>query len=160
MYPNIFTQGKDEPYYTNSTQLPVDYTRDIFEALEKQEKLQSLYTGGTVLHGFIGEEIESIETCKMLIKRVFENSSLPYLTITPTFSICAEHGYIAGEHFNCPHCDREAEVWTRVVGFHRPVQSWNRGKQEEFKDREEFSCEASLKLDGENIIEYQEEKIS
>ncbi|MDF2547492.1 MAG: ribonucleoside triphosphate reductase [Anaerosolibacter sp.] len=160
MYPNIFTQGKDEPYYTNSTQLPVDYTRDIFEALEKQEKLQSLYTGGTVLHGFIGEEIESIETCKMLIKRVFENSSLPYLTITPTFSICAEHGYISGEHFNCPHCDREAEVWTRVVGFHRPVQSWNRGKQEEFKDREEFSCEESLKLNEDNIIEYQEEKIS
>ncbi|MFT9495044.1 ribonucleoside triphosphate reductase [Anaerosolibacter sp.] len=160
MYPNIFTQGKDEPYYTNSTQLPVGYTRDIFEALEKQEKLQSLYTGGTVLHGFIGEEIESIETCKMLIKRVFENSSLPYLTITPTFSICAEHGYIAGEHFNCPHCGREAEVWTRVVGFHRPVQSWNRGKQEEFKDREEFSCEESLKLNEDNIIEYQEEKIS
>ncbi|MBB6217197.1 ribonucleoside-triphosphate reductase [Anaerosolibacter carboniphilus] len=160
MYSNIFTQGKDEPYYTNSTQLPVDYTRDIFEALEKQEKLQSLYTGGTVLHGFIGEEIESIETCKMLIKRVFENSSLPYLTITPTFSICAEHGYIAGEHFNCPHCDREAEVWTRVVGFHRPVQSWNRGKQEEFKDREEFSCEESLKLDASHKIEYQMESVS
>lgn len=160
VYPNIFTQGKDEPYYTNSTQLPVDYTRDIFEVLEKQEKLQSLYTGGTVLHGFIGEEIESIETCKMLIKRVFENSSLPYLTITPTFSICADHGYIAGEHFNCPHCDREAEVWTRVVGFHRPVQSWNRGKQEEFKDREEFSCEESLKLNTNNIVEYCEEKIS
>jgi ribonucleoside-triphosphate reductase len=160
MYPNIFTQGKDEPYYTNSTQLPVDYTRDIFEALEKQEKLQSLYTGGTVLHGFIGEEIESIETCKMLIKRVFENSSLPYLTITPTFSICADHGYIAGEHFNCPHCDREAEVWTRVVGFHRPVQSWNRGKQEEFKDREEFSCEESLKMDTSQKVEYYSESVS
>lgn len=156
MYPNIFTQGKDEPYYTNSTQLPVNYTRDIFEAVEKQEKLQSLYTGGTVLHGFIGEEIESIETCKTLIKRIFQNSSIPYVTITPTFSICPDHGYLAGEHFYCPHCDREAEVWTRVVGFHRPVQSWNKGKQEEYKDREEFSHKVSL----EAVEGYKEVKIS
>ncbi|KXG78657.1 ribonucleoside triphosphate reductase [Thermotalea metallivorans] len=156
MYPNIFTQGKDEPYYTNSTQLPVNYTRDIFEAVEKQEKLQSLYTGGTVLHGFIGEEIESIETCKTLIKKIFQNSSIPYVTITPTFSICPDHGYLAGEHFYCPHCDREAEVWTRVVGFHRPVQSWNKGKQEEYKDREEFSHKVSL----EAVEGYKEVKIS
>ncbi|QEK11043.1 ribonucleoside triphosphate reductase [Crassaminicella thermophila] len=145
MYPNIFTQGKDEPYYTNSTQLPVGYTNDIFEAVELQEKLQSLYTGGTVLHGFIGEEIDSIETCKILLKRVMENSSIPYITITPTFSICGEHGYLSGEHFECPHCGKEAEVWTRVVGFHRPVQAWNKGKREEFKDRKEFSHIESLK---------------
>ncbi|MBF8984203.1 ribonucleoside triphosphate reductase [Lutibacter sp. B2] len=144
MYPNIFTQGTDEPYYTNSTQLPVGHTKDIFEAVELQEKLQSLYTGGTVLHGFIGEEIDSIETCKKLIKRVMENSSIPYITITPTFSICPDHGYIAGEHFECPTCGKEAEVWTRVVGFHRPVQAWNKGKKEEFKDRQEFSCDESL----------------
>ena len=144
MYPNIFTQGKDEPYYTNSTQLPVNYTKDIFEAVELQEKLQTLYTGGTVLHGFIGEEVESIESCKLLIKRLMENSSIPYITITPTFSICDEHGYLSGEHFECPHCGREAEVWSRVVGFHRPVQSWNKGKQEEFKDREEFDYQQSL----------------
>ncbi|TCO74369.1 ribonucleoside triphosphate reductase [Marinisporobacter balticus] len=145
MYPNIFTQGTEEPYYTNSTQLPVNHTNDIFEAIELQEKLQSLYTGGTVFHGFIGEEIESIETCKTLLKRVMENSSIPYVTITPTFSICQEHGYLSGEHFECPHCGREAEVWTRVVGFHRPVQAWNKGKQEEFKDRKEFSHVESLK---------------
>ncbi|WP_129595873.1 ribonucleoside triphosphate reductase [Anaerophilus nitritogenes] len=145
MYPNIFTQGENEPYYTNSTQLPVNYTNDVFEAIELQEKLQSLYTGGTVFHGFIGEEIDSIETCKLLLKKVMENSSIPYVTITPTFSICADHGYISGEHFNCPHCGKESEVWTRVVGFHRPVQSWNKGKQEEFKDRTEFSHTQSLK---------------
>ncbi|QZY54778.1 ribonucleoside triphosphate reductase [Crassaminicella profunda] len=145
LYQNIFTQGNDEPYYTNSTQLPVGYTEDIFEAIELQEKLQTLYTGGTVLHGFLGEEIDSIETCKILLKRVMENSSIPYITITPTFSICAEHGYLSGEHFECPHCGKEAEVWTRVVGFHRPVQAWNKGKKEEFKDRKEFSCGQSLK---------------
>ncbi|ABR47587.1 anaerobic ribonucleoside-triphosphate reductase [Alkaliphilus metalliredigens QYMF] len=144
IYPRIITQGTEEPYYTNSTQLPVNHTKDIFEAVELQEKLQSLYTGGTVLHGFIGEEIESVETCKMLLKRVMENSEIPYITITPTFSICQEHGYLSGEHFECPHCGKESEVWTRVVGFHRPVQAWNPGKKEEYKDREEFCAEASL----------------
>ena len=160
MYPNIITQGKEEPYYTNSTQLPVGHTADIFEALELQEKLQSLYTGGTVFHGFIGEEIESIETCKLLIKRIMENSSIPYVTITPTFSICAEHGYLSGEHFQCPHCEREAEVWTRVVGFHRPVQSWNKGKQEEFKDRQEFNCESVIKATTDSKVNYQNQSVS
>lgn len=159
MFPKIYTQGEAEPYYTNSTQLPVNHTADIFEAITLQEKLQTLYTGGTVLHGFIGEEIDSVETCKMLIKKVMENSSIPYITITPTFSICTDHGYLVGEHFECPHCGKEAEVWTRVVGFHRPVQSWNRGKQEEYKDRKEFSCEVSLKLDK-TKEEYHEIAIS
>lgn len=144
IYQNIVTQGENEPYYTNSTQLPVNCTDDIFEAVEKQEKLQTLYTGGTVLHGFLGEQITDIETCKLFIKKVMENTSIPYITITPTFSICSDHGYISGEHFTCPKCGKETEVWTRVVGFHRPVQSWNRGKQEEFKDRKEFSVENSL----------------
>ncbi len=145
IFPNIITQGQEEPYYTNSTQLPVNSTEDIFEAIEKQETLQTLYTGGTVLHGFLGEQIEDIETCKAFIKKVMENTTIPYITVTPTFSICLEHGYIAGEHFECPICGKEAEVWSRVVGFHRPVQSWNRGKQEEFKERVEFSVENSLK---------------
>jgi ribonucleoside-triphosphate reductase len=144
IFPKIITQGKEEPYYTNSTQLPVNCTEDIFEAIEKQETLQTLYTGGTVLHGFLGEQIEDIETCKAFIRKVMENTSIPYITVTPTFSICLEHGYIAGEHFECPICGKEAEVWSRVVGFHRPVQSWNRGKQEEFKERIEFSVESSL----------------
>ncbi|WZL72874.1 ribonucleoside triphosphate reductase [Clostridiaceae bacterium 35-E11] len=144
MYPRIITQGKEEPYYTNSTQLPVGHTKDIFEALELQEKLQTLYTGGTVFHGFIGEEIDSVETVKLLIKRGFENSHIPYLTITPTYSICAEHGYLRGEQFQCPECGRDTEVWTRVVGFHRPVQAWNKGKKEEYKDRVEFDASTSL----------------
>lgn len=147
MYPKIFTQGKEEPYYTNSTQLPVGYTDDVLEVVELQENLQTLYTGGTVLHGFIGEEIDSVETTKMLVKKVFENSRIPYFTVTPTYSICQEHGYLSGEHFVCPHCGKEAEVWTRVVGFHRPVQAWNLGKKEEYADRLEFDCEVSLSHD-------------
>ncbi len=147
MYPKIKQQGESEPYYTNSTQLPVYHTKDIFEALEHQEKLQTLYTGGTVLHGFIGEKIEHADVIKTLIERSFENSEIPYLTITPTYSICPTHGYIAGEHFNCPKCNAESEVWTRVVGFHRPVQAWNKGKKEEYKDRVEFGVNESLKGD-------------
>ncbi|MTI68696.1 MAG: ribonucleoside triphosphate reductase [Firmicutes bacterium] len=145
MYPNIITQGDEEPYYTNSTQLPVGHTKDIFEAIELQESLQSLYTGGTVFHGFIGEEIDSLETVKLLLKRGMENSRIPYITITPTYSICPEHGYIKGEQFRCPECEKPTEVWTRVVGFHRPVQSWNNGKREEYKDRLEFEAESSLR---------------
>lgn len=151
MYPKIYTQGTDEPYYTNSTQLPVDHTKDVFEAIEHQDKLQTLYTGGTVLHGFIGEEIDSTETVKLLLKRAFENSRIPYLTITPTYSICPDHGYLRGEQFTCPECGRDTEVWTRVVGFHRPVQSWNKGKKEEFKDRVEFDAEVSLNGNMENV---------
>lgn len=148
IYPSIFTQGEEEPYYTNSTQLPVNYTDDIFEVVKLQETLQTLYTGGTVLHGFIGEQIDSVETCKLFLKRVMENTSIPYITITPTFSICEEHGYLKGEQFICKQCGKEAEVWSRVVGFHRPVQSWNKGKQEEYKDRKEFLSEVPEKKEA------------
>lgn len=139
-YPDIITCGGKEPYYTNSTQLPVNYTDDIFEALKLQDDLQTKYTGGTVLHGFIGEKIPNGETVKQLVKKVFENFRLPYFTITPTFSICPNHGYIAGEHFTCPKCtiEQPCEVYSRIVGYLRPVQQWNKGKQEEFKDRKEF----------------------
>jgi anaerobic ribonucleoside-triphosphate reductase len=148
LYPNIITAGKDEPYYTNSTQLPVGATDDIFEAIELQEKLQTSYTGGTVFHAFLGEQIDSAETCSTAIKKILENTSIPYITITPTFSICPDHGYIAGENFTCPTCGKDAEVWTRIVGFHRPVQSWNKGKQEEYKERKEFDIVVSLKHVG------------
>lgn len=141
MYPDIITAGENESYYTNSTQLPVGFTEDIFTAIELQEELQTKYTGGTVLHGFLGERIHDIETCKNLVRKVMENYRIPYFTISPTFSICKDHGYITGEHFKCPTCGKDAEVWTRVVGFHRPVQNWNKGKQEEFKDRLEFKVE-------------------
>ena len=152
LYPTIISQGISEPYYTNSTQLPVGCTDDIFEAIEKQEKLQTLYTGGTVFHGFIGESISDIETCKIFIKKIMENTAIPYITITPTFSICSDHGYLAGEQFTCPTCGKEAEVWTRVVGFHRPVQAWNKGKKEEYKDRKEYSVAVSLGLAEKNSM--------
>lgn len=137
-YGDIITSGGKTEYYTNSTHIPVGHTDDVFEALDLQDELQTKYTGGTVLHGFIGEKLEDIETSKSLLKKVFTNYNLPYFTISPTFSICPEHGYIKGEEFKCPTCGAETEVWTRVVGFHRPVHNWNDGKQEEFKDRKEY----------------------
>ena len=143
-FPEIITAGNGECYYTNSTQLPVDYTDDLFKALKLQDELQTKYTGGTVLHGFIGEKISDTETVKSLIKKVFNKFKLPYFTITPTFSICPTHGYIAGEHFKCPKCiiEQPCEVYSRIVGYLRPVQQWNKGKQQEFKDRLEFKVKS------------------
>lgn len=137
-FPNIITAGKDTPYYTNSSQLPVGFTDDIFETLDLQDELQSLYTGGTVLHLYLGERIKDTSTTKTLIKKVFENYKLPYISLTPTFSICNEHGYISGEHFNCPTCGKPAEVYTRVVGYLRPVQNFNKGKKQEYADRVKY----------------------
>jgi anaerobic ribonucleoside-triphosphate reductase len=138
-------RGDVEPYYTNSTQLPVGFTSDVFEALDLQDSLQSKYTGGTVLHVFLGEDSPSPEAAKKLIRKVAENYSLPYYTLTPTFSICPDHGYIAGEHQTCPTCEAQkkttaCEVYSRVVGYLRPVSQWNRGKQQEFKDRKMFNA--------------------
>ena len=141
-YPDIITAGTEEaPYYTNSTQLPVGYTDDIFETLDLQDELQSGYTGGTVLHLYLGEKFSDIEVCKNLIRKIFTNYKLPYVSITPTFSICNTHGYIAGEHFTCPHCNAETEVWSRVTGYLRPVQNYNRGKRQEYADRRKFVLE-------------------
>lgn len=137
-FPKIKTSGIKAPYYTNSTHLPVNYTEDIFEALEHQDELQTLYTGGTVFHAFVGERIAEPETCKLLVRRIAENFKLPYYTITPTFSICPEHGYLAGEQFKCPQCGKQCEVYSRVVGYYRPVQSWNDGKREEFRQRKKY----------------------
>ncbi|HDN97845.1 MAG TPA: ribonucleoside triphosphate reductase [bacterium] len=144
-YPDIICGNEDqyrkgaEPFYTNSTQLPVNYTDDIFEALELQDELQSLYTGGTVLHIFVGERIDSPEGIKKLVKTICENFRLPYFTITPTFSICPEHGYLSGQHPKCPKCGRETEVYSRVVGYLRPVSQWNKGKKAEFAYRKNFA---------------------
>jgi ribonucleoside-triphosphate reductase len=139
-YPDIITAGEEKPYYTNSSQLPVDLTDDLFEALKLQDKLQTKYTGGTVFHTFLGENISDPSQVKKLIKKVFEKFKLPYFTFTPTFSICPVHGYIPGEHFICPKCviEQPCEVYSRVVGYLRPVQQWNKGKKEEFKERKEF----------------------
>lgn len=136
-FPNIITSGENEPYYTNSTLLPVGYTDDPFEVLEHQKDLQTLYTGGTVVHMFLGESPNE-DTLPEFIKKAFETYPIPYLTITPTFSVCPNHGYLKGEYFNCPICNAPSEVYSRVVGYYRPVQRWNAGKKEEFKDRLEY----------------------
>ena len=139
-FPDIITAGEKEPYYTNSSQLPVGFTDDLFESLDLQNKLQTKYTGGTVLHAFLGERISDPELIKVLLKKVFTKYQLPYLTFTPTFSICPNHGYVAGEHFLCPHCliQQPCEVYSRIVGYIRPVQQWHLGKQEEFRERKAF----------------------
>ena len=140
-YPDIITAGtKKVPYYTNSTMLPVNYTDDIFEALKLQDKLQCSYNGGTILHFFLGERVSDIQTVKNLVKKIFENFKLPYITLTPTFSICPSHGYLAGEHFFCPKCTikQPCEVYSRVVGYIRLVSQWNIGKVQEFHERKEF----------------------
>lgn len=142
----IFANGQvgktenTEPYYTNSTQLPVGHTEDLFEALRLQEPLQTKYTGGTVLHGFLGERVQDVETTKKIVKTVSEQFSLPYFTLTPTFSICPSHGYLVGEYELCPKCvvEQKCEVYSRIVGYIRPVEQWNVGKATEFGDRKEF----------------------
>lgn len=137
-YLDIITSGKDVPYYTNSSQLPVGFTDDIIEMIDLQDELQSLYTGGTVQHLYLGERIEDLQTAKLLIQRIFSSYKMPYISLTPTFSVCDEHGYLPGEQFTCPHCGAQTEVWSRVVGYLRPVQNFNIGKKEEFKERVKF----------------------
>lgn len=147
MYKDIATAGtKETPYYTNSTQLPVNYTDDVFRALELQDDLQCKYTGGTVFHTFLGERLSDAQAVKNLVKKIFTNFNLPYITITPTFSICPVHGYIAGEHFTCPKCvvQQPCEVYSRVVGYLRPVQQWNEGKQKEFHDRKTYKVKKNI----------------
>jgi len=135
-YPDILQAGTPEkPYYTNSSQLPVGFTEDPFEALARQEPLQRKYTGGTVLHLYMGERISSAEACKNLVRKSLTNFALPYITITPTFSICPTHGYLVGEHEACPTCGGTCEIWTRVMGYYRPKSAFNTGKQGEFEER-------------------------
>ena len=142
LYPEIIVANeyeyktkKAQPYYTNSSHLPVNYTTDIFEALSHQDGLQTRYTGGTVTHLFLGERIADASSVPGLVKKICENFKLPYFTLTPTFSVCASHGYIRGEHFSCPTCSSSCEVYSRVVGYLRPVGQWNEGKQAEYSNR-------------------------
>lgn len=145
-FSNIIQAGTDtNPYYTNSSQLPVSHTQDAFEALEMQADLQSMYTGGTVLHLYMNEKISSGAVCATLVKRALTNFHLPYITITPTFSICPNHGYLTGEHFVCETCGEACEVWTRVMGYFRPVQSFNIGKKGEYAERTCFTEKESVK---------------
>lgn len=145
-FPEIATAGtKKNPYYTNSSQLPVNFTDDLFEALKLQDEIQCRYNGGTVQHLFLGERLSDVASVKALVKKIFEKFQLPYITLTPTFSICPTHGYIEGEHFKCPKCtiEQPCEVYTRVVGYLRPVSQFNLGKQQEFKERKEFKVKES-----------------
>ncbi len=139
-YPDIITAGTSAPYYTNSSQLPVDYDGGLLEALKLQDEFQTKYTGGTVFHAFLGEKISDASVIKNLIKKVFTKFRLPYFTLTPTFSICPNHGYLSGEHFTCPRCGARSEVYSRIVGYLRPVQQWNKGKQEEYEERKNFKA--------------------
>ena len=149
-YPNIITAGDtkkgETPYYTNSSHLPVGYTDDIFEALDKQDELHTLYTSGTVFHAYLGEKLPDWKSAANLVKKIASNYRLPYYSISPTYSVCKNHGYIAGEEYTCPECGEATEVYSRITGYYRPVQNWNDGKSQEFEHRVEYN---PLKLDKE-----------
>jgi anaerobic ribonucleoside-triphosphate reductase len=156
-WPDIKTAGKegDTPYYTNSSHLPVGYTEDIFEALDIQDELQTLYTSGTVFHAFLGEKLPDWEAAAKLVKTIAYNYKLPYYTLSPTYSVCKTHGYLVGEQFTCPHCGEKAEVYSRITGYYRPVQNWNEGKAQEYKNRKIYnisrSNERHLTTEGKRI---------
>ena len=145
-FPNIITATEkgNTPYYTNSSHLPVGFTEDIFEALDIQDELQTLYTSGTVFHAFLGQKLPSWEASAALVRKIAENYRLPYYTLSPTYSVCANHGYITGEVYKCPECGRKTEVYSRITGYYRPVQNWNDGKAEEYRNRKTYVVETSV----------------
>ncbi len=159
-YPSIITAAKTEdetPYYTNSSHLPVGFTHDVFDALDIQDGLQTLYTSGTVFHAFLGEKMSDWKAAANLVRKIAENYSLPYYTLSPTYSICRDHGYIKGEVYECPDCGKKTEVYSRITGYYRPVQNWNAGKSQEFKHRQDYIIEKSILKHG-NVDITAEEK--
>lgn len=143
-YPDIITASEGKtPYYTNSSNLPVGFTEDIFEALDIQDDIQTLYTSGTVFHAFLGQKLSDWKTTANLVRTIAENYRLPYYTISPTYSVCKNHGYIAGEVYKCPECGETTEVYSRITGYYRPVANWNDGKSQEFEDRKVYDLGAS-----------------
>ncbi len=144
-YPDIITASDNDktPYYTNSSHLPVGYTEDIFSALDIQDELQTLYTSGTVFHAFLGQKLPDWKSAANLVRKIAENYKLPYYTMSPTYSVCADHGYIAGEVYECPTCGKTTEVYSRITGYYRPIQNWNDGKRKEFEDRKEYNIDTS-----------------
>ena len=142
-YPGIITASKETPYYTNSSHLPVGYTEDVFEALDIQDELQTLYTSGTVFHAFLGEKLPDWRAAADLVRKIANNYKLPYYTLSPTYSVCRNHGYIAGEEFKCPDCGSATEVYSRITGYYRPVQNWNDGKAQEYKERKVYNISHS-----------------
>lgn len=149
-YPEIKTAGVEgeTPYYTNSSNLPVGCTDDIFEALDVQDELQTLYTSGTVFHAFLGEKLPNWKAAANFVRKIASNYKLPYYTMSPTYSICKEHGYLVGEQFTCPHCGKEAEVYSRITGYYRPIKNWNKGKAQEYIDRNLYKTEKAIDLSG------------
>jgi ribonucleoside-triphosphate reductase len=144
-FPNIITANMNgTPYYTNSSHLPVGYTDDVFSALDIQDELQTLYTSGTVFHAFLGEKLPDWKAAANLVRKIAENYKLPYYTLSPTYSVCPDHGYLVGEQYTCPHCGKKTEVYSRITGYYRPVQNWNDGKTQEFKDRKVYDVGASM----------------
>jgi ribonucleoside-triphosphate reductase len=144
-FPDIITANENgTPYYTNSSHLPVGYTEDIFSALDIQDELQTLYTSGTVFHAFLGEKLPDWKAAATLVRKISENYRLPYYTLSPTYSVCAEHGYLNGEQKSCPHCGKRTEIYSRITGYYRPVQNWNDGKSQEFKDRKVYNIAKSM----------------
>lgn len=145
-YPDIqtATENEERPYYTNSSHLPVGYTEDIFEALDVQDELQTLYTSGTVFHAFLGEKLPDWKAAATLVRKIAENYKLPYYTISPTYSVCKEHGYLSGEQYVCPHCGGTTEVYSRITGYYRPVQNWNAGKSQEYAERKNYDMGHSV----------------
>ncbi len=157
-YPSIITANENgTPYYTNSSNLPVGYTDDIFEALAIQDDLQTLYTSGTVFHAFLGEKLPDWKSAANLVRKIAENHRLPYYSISPTYSVCKNHGYIAGEHFTCPECGENAEVYSRITGYYRPVQNWNVGKAQEYKDRVNYDVLNKTEVHTKVEIQVEEE---
>ena len=158
-FPEIITASENgTPYYTNSSHLPVGYTADIFEALDIQDELQTLYTSGTVFHAFLGEKLPDWKAAANLVRKIAENYRLPYYTMSPTYSICKDHGYLAGEQYTCPHCGGTTEVYSRITGYYRPVQNWNDGKTQEYKDRKVYDISNShMKFRTEAAQEVMEE---
>ena len=166
-FPDIITAAKtpdDQPYYTNSSHLPVGYTSDIFTALDVQDELQTLYTSGTVFHAFLGQKLPDWKAAATLVRKIAENYRLPYYTLSPVYSVCSEHGYLIGEHFKCPICGKPAEVYSRITGYYRPVQNWNEGKTQEYKDRKAYDIANSTlthvgpQAEGTPVCKPQEEK--
>ena len=144
-FPSIITANMNgTPYYTNSSHLPVGYTEDVFSALDIQDGLQTLYTSGTVFHAFLGEKLPDWKAAANLVRKIAENYTLPYYTLSPTYSVCPDHGYLTGEQYTCPHCGKKTEVYSRITGYYRPVQNWNDGKAQEFKDRKVYDVGASV----------------
>ena len=163
----LFRSEGDTPYYTNSSHLPVEYTSDIFDALDVQDELQTLYTSGTVFHAFLGEKLPDWKAAASLVRKIAENYKLPYYTLSPTYSVCKTHGYIAGEHFICPKCGEKAEVYSRITGYYRPVQNWNDGKSQEYKNRTVYDIlhsnlkakPAEQKLEQEQPVKTEQETV-